>query len=92
MPSYYVAKKNRCNGYDCGVSSVGSVQKIVGSEASTYTQISGTNNVNAFYNSLSVEAIEQKGQGNIMKKGSGGNSYADYMARKKCGLQQYCGN
>lgn len=90
MPSYYISKKNRCNGYNCSTSSIGSVQKVIGADSSVQTMIAGTNNINAFYNSLTTDAIAQKGEGNVMKKGSGGNSYSDYMARKKCRIPQYC--
>lgn len=92
MPSYYISKKNRCAGQGCnGSSGTGSIQKIVGVESSSQSQFLSSKNVYTFYENLTPQDIEQKGQGNLMKKGSGGNSYADYLARKKGGLSQYCG-
>ncbi len=36
--------------------------------------------------------VEQKGSGNIKKRGSGGNSYASYLAKKRGGLISCCNN
>jgi hypothetical protein len=92
MPSYYVSKKNRCNGQGCtGSNGLGAIQNIVGVHSSTQAQFVSSKNVYTFYKNLTPQEIEEKGQGNLMKKGSGGNSYADYLARKKGGLSQYCG-
>jgi hypothetical protein len=91
MPSYYVSKKNRCAGQGCnGSNSVGSIQKVTSVESSTQAQFVTSKTVYTFYKNLTPQEIEEKGQGNLMKKGSGGNSYADYLARKKGGLSQYC--
>lgn len=92
MPSYYISKKNRCNGQGCnGNNNIGNIQKISGVESSTQAQFVSSKNVYTFYKNLTPQEISEKGQGNLMKKGSGGNSYADYLAHKKGKLPQYCG-
>lgn len=92
MPSYYVPKKNRCNGCSGITIGVGvsSFSQTTGIPSSSQNQIVNGKEVYTFYQTLTPSALQQKGLGNTMKKGSGGSSYADYMARKKGALQQYC--
>lgn len=91
MPSYYVPKSFGYNSGSCEGSDGVTLQKVKGVRSSTQSSIIKTKNIHAFYQSLTPTAVEVKGQGNTMKKGSGGNSYSDYMARKKGNLSQYCG-
>lgn len=76
---YYIPKKNRCSclllGINVGPCSYRTVPAIKSSIHSKYK--SATN----VYSSELRESIE-KGQGNIKKHGSGGNSYSAYLANK----------
>jgi len=65
-------------------------QKTAYSSSGVFSQILGSNTVYTFNQSLTTQAIEDKGLGNSMKKGSGGNSYDAYIANKKGSLIQYC--
>ena len=86
--SYYVPKKNRCCNTPCtspfnltfAVSS--SLNTSVLSSKTEYTTYEENKNVSS--------NIIGKGVGNTRKQGSGGNSYAGYLARLKG--NKYCNN
>jgi len=59
-------------------------------DSSLFNQTINSNTVYSFNKSLTQTAIEEKGRGNVMKKGSGGNSYASYMMAKKGKLEDFC--
>jgi hypothetical protein len=89
MPSYYVAKKKvckLCSGPDCSLNDIIN-QKVEWVSSSEQTQFNTSKTVFGMYNILTSQ---DKAKGNTIKQGSGGNSSASYMARKKGGLQQYC--
>lgn len=91
MPGYYVAKKNRCScdfSGNCGCMSpfnlTFATQSSLFSLIKASKVVNKTNNENKNIDNF----IVGKGEGNIRKLGSGGNSYADYLAKKR-GVQ-YC--
>lgn len=88
MPSYYVPNKNRCR--TCFSQSTQNNQNVQHVSSSQQNQFKTSNTIYSFYNNLTIGDIEEKGQGNIMKQGSGGNSYINYMSKKKGALNQYC--
>ena len=83
MASYYVPKKNRCQNGLCMCNSICGVSSATSSSVQSSTTSSKT--VATTYDSTKTvsSSIVGKGQGNARKQGSGGNSYADYLARKK---------
>ena len=73
---YYIPKKSRCK---TGCSSLFSNTYLCfATKSSMYTSNIASRNV---YNTDNNE--ENKNKGNTIKRGSGGNSYSDYLMRKK---------
>jgi hypothetical protein len=91
MPSYYVAKKNRC---PCDLSGncacMSPFNLTFATQSSLFSLIKASKIVNKTNNeNKNIDnMIVGKGEGNIRKLGSGGNSYSDYLAKKR-GVQ-YC--
>lgn len=85
--SYYVAKKNRCPSCaDCSLNACWSpVQLLFAINSSKQNDIISSKHVyrTETQQDLNPFVVEQKGTGNIKKRGSGGNSYASYLARKR---------
>lgn len=89
MPSYY-SPKSICRSCIDGSINTATYQRVEHVSSGLQNQFKSSNTVFSFYNTLTPQAIELKGQGNLMKQGSGGNSYDNYMSRKKGALVQYC--
>jgi hypothetical protein len=90
MPSYYVAKKNRC---PCDISGscacMSPFNLTFATQSSLFSSIKTSLIVNKTYNeNKNIENIIGKGEGPVRKVGSGGNSYAAYLAKKRGVL--YC--
>lgn len=88
MPSYYIPKKDRC---PCDGSEINSsCQKPFNLMFATSSSVNSSNlNSKVVYTSYESSKHSQgigKGEGNTRKMGSGGNSYSDYISRKK-GIQ-----
>jgi hypothetical protein len=103
--SYYVAKKNRCpncsscNDYD--PSNCGTCEPTNCMSPFTLIFATTSSNQNDIRSSIQVYkteiqqdnnpfVVQKKGRGNIKKRGSGGNSYASYLAKKRGGLISCC--
>lgn len=92
MPSYYIPKKNRCY-CDCSgncppCQSPFSLQFATSSSLHSSTIKSSV--VHTSYESSKNLNGLGKGYGNTRKMGSGGNSYSDYMSRKKGNITCNC--
>ena len=74
MPSYFVPKKNRCPNGGCPSVALGMLNFATSSSYNT----SVVGNKTVYTNNIA-------GKDNTVKQGSGGNSYAAYLARKKGG-------
>ena len=83
MPGYYVPKKNRCKDGVCMTRPP--ISLLFATSSSLYTSVKSAKAVATTYdeNKSSSDSIVGKSEGNIIKQGSGGNSYAGYLARKK---------
>jgi hypothetical protein len=88
MANYYVPKKNRCPCYEGGGST-----PCVDTAGANYTKtnffyIPNNSSMNMLLkrsNQVYTSSLNEsttKGQGNIKKQGSGGNSYVSYLSRK----------
>lgn len=83
MASYYIPKKNRCQNGACMSNPASNLLSATSSSVHSSTTSSKTV-ANTYDSTKTVSSsIVGKGQGNARKQGSGGNSYADYLARKK---------
>jgi hypothetical protein len=90
MPSYYVAKKNRC---PCDASgNCPCMSPFTLHSATSSSLYSNTNSAKVVYktytDNVNIINVVGKGEGNARKLGSGGNSYEAYLAKKKG--NQYC--
>lgn len=83
MPGYFVPKKNRCLGGEC--MSMPPSSLLFATSSSIHSSIKSSRTVSTTYeeNKNVSSSIIGKGEGNTRKQGSGGNSYAAYLARKK---------
>ena len=89
MPSFYVPKKNRCPG--C---------LPIGNSKLTFATNSSMNAIKLASRTIKNVAISQdnasvqakKGRGNRQKRGSGGNSYYAYLAKKIADCVSCCCN
>jgi len=90
MANYYVPKKNRCRCFS-GISGEAppccsfnnTTLRNYATSSSMNTNSITSRMVYQVYTSQQTNAvIQQKGSGNIKKHGSGGNSYAAYLAKK----------
>lgn len=92
MPGYYVPKKNRCYNTTTGATSCFSppAQLFFAVNSSKQNDLRQSKTVNYVETNQdnNPSAVTMKGEGNLRKKGSGGNSYANYLARKKGNI--YC--
>jgi len=91
--SYYVPKRNRC----FGCPAVGNGTLCFGTLTSISTATLAASTVYTVTQSQNNPAVEaKKGRGNRQKRGSGGSSFAAYMARKvgniKCDCNSKCIN
>jgi len=76
---YYIPKKNRCRCIDisgCGPCNIFTTFAV---SSSLNTSIKASNTIFISHNNLD----EEKGTGNLVKKGSGGNSYYDRIQKLK---------
>jgi hypothetical protein len=87
--SYYVAKKNRCpTCADCSPSSSNCISPFLLSFAITSSKQNDIVSSKQVYKTETQQdsnplVVQQKGIGNTKKRGSGGNSYASYLAKKR---------
>lgn len=87
MPSYYNTKKPRCT--TCSTEAgVQNWTPFFLTFATTSSLRSGKQSAETVYTVETTQdqnpnAVALKGSGNIKKHGSGGNSYASYIAKKK---------
>lgn len=86
MPSYYVPGRNRCRSCN-GLQNTTVYQRLTNAPSSQQTQILNSGAVYSTYNLMSKQ---RQDMGNLVKKGSGGNSYDSYLMRKKGILEDYC--
>ena len=87
MPSFYVPKKNRCP----GCLSIGYGKLNFATSSSVNTNNVGANTVYQVSKSQDTPSVEEKkGKGNTQKRGSGGNSYAAYLAKKRGQINTNC--
>ena len=79
--SYYVPKKNRCGGEPC----MSPFKLMFGTTSNIYSVAVAARTEYKTYEDNKTESttIVGKGEGNARKQGSGGNSYANYLARRK---------
>jgi hypothetical protein len=77
---YYIPKKNRCRCSDVGIN-IGpcNIFTLFAKSSGLHTSIKASNNV--YLNSQNLD--ETKGIGNVIKRGSGGNSYQAYIYKIK---------
>lgn len=79
MANYYVPKKNRCPG--CLTIGNGNLTFATSSSMNT-NSVTSRMVYNVSKSQQTSAVIQKKGSGNIKKHGSGGNSYAAYLAKK----------
>lgn len=83
MAGYWVPKKNRCGCLDCSGSSCNSfnVVYVKSKSGSLFSQLKSSKTA---YVAGNLEPTSEKLsiKSNVRKHGSGGNSYAAYLARK----------
>lgn len=81
MPNYYVPKKNRCKDGPCMTMPD---NLLFATSSSINSSIKSSKTAHTTYDeNKDITNVIGKGEGNIRKQGSGGNSYAGYLARKK---------
>lgn len=76
---YYIPKKQRCKIAGCP-DIFSNTYTCFASSSSSHTVFNNSRTVNFIYNNKDTE---YKNNGNLNKRGSGGNSYDDYLLRKK---------
>ncbi len=92
MANYYVPKKNRCRCITgisgetpstlcCSFSDV-KLRNYATSSSMNTNSVTSRMVYNVHQSQQTSAAIQKKGSGNIKKHGSGGNSYAAYLAKK----------
>ena len=79
MPSYYVARKGRCK-LSCPAVRPTPTETLFKARSSS-VNTKRLSSLTAIKN-YSNQTQAQKNNGNVQKRGSGGNSYAAYLARK----------
>lgn len=84
---YYVPKKNRCNCYSTECCQYGNGQLCFASTSSQKTQTKTSTSV---YSTDKTQQMGGKFKSNRQKRGSGGNSYAAYLARKTGNIKCVC--
>ena len=73
---YYIPKKNRCSCLNVGINSGPcNIFTMFAISSSLNSSIKASNNVYITNSNLD----DSKGKGNLIKKGSGGNSYQAYI-------------
>lgn len=78
--SYYIPKKNRCSCLQLDECSVpNNIFLRFSTSSNTYTSTLKSKHVYTTETNLNTD----KGQGNLIKRGSGGSSYDAYLAKKK---------